>query len=50
MPSVEFNAGNITDIGLSFNSKKLIVFIKQQQLVSNGIGLVKLDNEEACNN
>lgn len=51
MPSVEFNAGNITDIGLSFNNKKIMVFIKQQQLVKNEIdGLVKLDNEETYNN
>ena len=51
MPSVEFNAGNITDIGLSFNNKKIMVFIKQQQLVKNEIdGLVKLDNEQTYNN
>ena len=51
MPSVEFHAGNMTDIGLSLNNKKIIVFIKQQQLVKNEIdGLVKLDNEQTYNN
>ena len=33
IPHVEITANNITDIGLSFDSNKIIVFIKQQQLV-----------------
>jgi hypothetical protein len=51
IPHVEFNANNITDIGLSFNSNKIMIYIKQQQLVKNEIdGIVKLDNEQTYNN
>lgn len=51
IPHVEFTATNITDIGLSFNSNKIMVFIKQQQLVKNEIdGIVKLENAQTYNN
>ena len=50
IPHVEFTATNITDIGLSFNSNKIMVFIKQQQLVKNEIdGIVKLENAQTYN-
>ena len=39
--------GNITSIGLSFNSDKIMVFIRQQNLVKHTIeGAIEVDNEE----
>ena len=50
IPTVEFNAGNINSIGLSFN-KDIKVYIKQQQLVKSEIdGIVKVDNVTTYNN
>ena len=50
IPTVEFDAGNINSIGLSFN-KDIKVYIKQQQLVKSEIdGIVKVDNVTTYNN
>jgi hypothetical protein len=50
IPAVSFDMGNITSIGLSFNSDKIMVFIRQQKLVKHTIeGAVEVDNEETYN-
>ena len=50
IPAVSFDMGNITSIGLSFHSDKIMVFIRQQKLVNHTIeGAVEVDNEETYN-
>ena len=51
MVTCSYDTSNISSIGMTFNKGRVIVYIRQQQLISSEIdGLVEIDDPETYTN